>query len=70
MLDANQILQDVEELLESHYLTITPTQPQPAPPALRASQPKPTGVTELLGNLAFLFVLSVLDQSLAGQSAR
>lgn len=70
MLDATQVLQDVEELLELHYLTVAPVQTQPAPVALQPSRPAPNGVTELLGNLAFLFVLSVLDQSLAGQSAR
>jgi len=70
MLDATQILQDVDELLEHHYATIAPRQPQPTPAVLQAHQPKPTGVSELLGNLAFLFVLSVLDQSLARQSPR
>lgn len=70
MLDAHQILQDVEELLESHYLSIAPAQPQPAPTTLQPRPAKPTGVTELLGNLAFLFVLSVLDQSMTRQSAR
>lgn len=80
MLDPIQVVQDAEALLDSHYLalieslplptTTAPLTPQPVGHTPALSPAKPTGVTELLGNLAFLLVLSVLDQSMARPAAR
>ncbi len=73
MLDPIQIVQDVETLLDEHYTDLVARLPQPTTPAPLTpplATVKPTGVTELLGNLAFLFVLSVLDQSLTRTAAR
>ncbi len=73
MLSPIQIVQDVETLLDQHYTALVASLPQPTAPAPLTpplATAKPTGVTELLGNLAFLFVLSVLDQSLTRTAAR
>jgi hypothetical protein len=80
MLDPIQIVQDVEALLDSHYTALVeslshpqmplPVTHQSAPAVPQTTALKPTGVTELLGNLAFLFVLSVLDQSMTRAAAR
>lgn len=85
MLDANLVVEDVEALLDSHYVQLcaqggkqlqprvrvynTPPQPSiakqpPAPPS--TSNP----LNELVANVFFLLMLSVLNKGLSSQPAR
>lgn len=85
MLDANVILQDVEELLDGHYKELQiQTQMQlqnrvrvydapPQPPTVQrppASQKAAHPLNELVANVFVLLMLSVLNNGLAKQPSR
>lgn len=81
MLDANLVLQDVEELLSGHYtewraqmqnrvrIYDTPPQQLAAKPPLPLQKP-PNALNELVANVFVLLMLSVLNNGLAKQPLR
>lgn len=86
MLDANLVVEDVEALLDSHYadlcaqnrkqlqprVRVYNTLPQQQPIAQQQpTSPSPSNsLNELVANVFFLLMLSVLDKGLSNQPAR